>query len=620
MDAPNVVYFSRTSPTKPVMLNRDRIAGMLALVIALFMSGTALAQRDMSGEWRALYHEDQPHRIPGPELGDYTGLPINDAARLKADSWDASILTLREHQAKPHPSTYSLRGPADIRIRKEVDAVTQELVAYEIFGTFGQATRMIWMDGRPHPPDVAPHTWAGFSTGKWEGDTLTVFSTHFKAGWLQRNGVAHSDQATMREHFIRHGDYLTVVSIVSDPIYLEEPLIRTSNWVLNLSQEILRTQFDVVDEIPGRTKGYVPHNLPGSPAALLKRTEFASKAGIPPEAARGGADTTYPEYQIRLKARPPAQSPVRSVQPNTSSNAARTPENSDVQILPVQGNVYMLTGAGGNITVQAGDEGVLLVDAGLVASTDRILAAIRRLTDKPIRIVIDTHVHPDHTGGNENIAKAGKWLGGNAPGNFGLPTLGARVIAHENLLKRVSAPAGKEAPAPFGAWPTETFFGEDKEIFFNNEAIQLLHQPSAHTDGDLIVFFRRSDVLSAGDLFLTTTYPVIDTQNGGSIQGVIAALNRILDVTIPKDKAEGGTYVIPGHGRLSDEADVVEYRDMITIVRDRVQDLIGKGMTLAEVKAAAPTRDYDGRYSGPGGTRTTEMFIEAVYRDLSAKR
>src|SRR5262245_9235114 len=219
----------------PAMVQRLVVHGSagrtmwISATFVVLLSSPALAQRDLSGEWTALYHEDQPHRIPGPELGDYTGLPINDAGRLKADSWDASILSLREHQAKPHPSTYSLRGPANIRIRKEVDPVTQDLVAYEIFGTFGQATRMIWMDGRPHPGERAPHTWAGFSNGKWEGNMLTVFSTHFKVGWLQRNGVAHSDRATMTEHFIRHGDTLTVISIVDDPIYLEEPFIRSSN-------------------------------------------------------------------------------------------------------------------------------------------------------------------------------------------------------------------------------------------------------------------------------------------------------------------------------------------------------------------------------------------------------
>ena len=261
------------------------------------LSFARFAQRDLAGEWGALYHEDQPHRIPGPELGDYTGLPINDAGRLKADSWDASILTLREHQAKPHPSTYSLRGPANIRIRRELDPVTQQTIGYELFGTFGQATRMLWLDGRPHPPAHAAHTWAGFSTARWDGDALTVFTTHLKAGWLQRNGVAHSDQATMTERFIRHGNVLTVVSIVDDPIYLEEPFIRTTNWVLNPGMEIRRTQFDVVDEVAGRQKGDVPHHLPGSPGALQKLKEFASHVGLPPAAARGGAATMYPEYQ-----------------------------------------------------------------------------------------------------------------------------------------------------------------------------------------------------------------------------------------------------------------------------------------------------------------------------------
>ncbi len=273
----------------------------LVLALIVLAARPALAQRDIAGEWTALYHEDQPHRIPGPELGDYTGIPLNDAGRLKADSWDASILSLREHQAKPHPSTYSLRGPANIRIRREVDPVTQQTVGYELFGTFGQATRMLWLDGRPHPPQHAAHTWAGFSTARWDGNALTVLTTHLKAGWLQRNGVAHSDQATMTERFIRHGNHLMVVSIVDDPIYLEEPFVRTTNWVLNPDQEVRRTQFDVVDEVAERRKGDVPHHLPGSPGARLKLTEFASRFGLPQDAARGGVATTYPEYQRVLK-------------------------------------------------------------------------------------------------------------------------------------------------------------------------------------------------------------------------------------------------------------------------------------------------------------------------------
>lgn len=596
-------------------------ATSIVLLLTVVAASPVFAQRDLSGEWAALYHEDQPHRIPGPDLGDYTGIPLNDAARLKADSWDASILTLREHQAKPHPSTYSLRGPANIRIRKEVDPITHETVAYELFGTFGQATRMIWLDGRPHPSAHAAHTWAGFSTGRWEGEALAVFTTHVKAGWLQRNGVAHSDRATMIERFIRHGDHLLVVSIVDDPIYLEEPFIRSSNWRLSPNQEVRRTQFDVVDEIAGRRKGEVPHHLPGSPDALLKLSEFASKSGVPEGAARGGAATTYPEYQRTMVSTATvrsAASVARQPDVGTPPPANTGTDQSDISVLHVQGKVYMLVGAGGNITVQAGDEGVLVVDTGVAARGDDVLAAIRRISDKPIRIVINTHVHADHTGANEVIAKVGRSLGDNAPGNFGLALASARVLAHEKVLRRMDAPTGQPAPRPFGAWPTETFFGDDKEIFFNDEAIQLIHQPG-HTDGDVMVFFRRSDVVSSGDLFLTTTYPELDLEGGGGVRGVIDGLNRLLDLTIPKDKAEGGTYVIPGHGRLSDEADVVEYRDMLTIVRDRIADLIAKGMTLAEVKAAGPTRDYDGRYGATTGQWTTDRFVEAVYRGLDGR-
>ena len=578
----------------------------IGAVLLLIAPVPAFAQRDIAGNWAALYHEDQPHRIPGPELGDYTGIPLNDAGRLKADSWDASILTLREHQAKPHPSTYSLRGPANIRITRELDPVTQETIGYELFGTFGQATRLIWLDGRPHPPEYAAHTWAGFSTGRWDGNSLEVVTSHLKVGWLQRNGVAHSDRATMTERFIRHGNYLTVVTMVDDPIYLEEPFIRTTNWVLNPDQEVRRTQFDVVDEVAVRRKGEVPHYLPGSPEATGKLTEFSSKYKLPAGAARGGAASTYPGG-------------VRPLDTNRLRSDPSLDPASPIQTVHIQGNVHMLVGAGANIIVQAGDEGVLVIDTGPGPRGSDVLAAIRQISTKPIRIVINTHVHGDHSGANEMLAAAGRSLGGNAPGNSGLPLDTARVLAHENVLKRMSAPSGEPSPRPFAAWPTETFFGEDKELFFNDEAIQLIHQPG-HTDGDILVFFRRSDVVASGDLFTTTTYPVIDAQNGGSVRGVIDGLNRLLDITIPKDKEEGGTYVIPGHGRLADEADVVEFRDMVTIVRDRIQDLVTKGKTLAEVKAAKPTADYDGRYGATTGPWTTDMFIEAIYRELAGVR
>jgi len=289
----------------------------------------------------------------------------------------------------------------------------------------------------------------------------------------------------------------------------------------------------------------------------------------------------------------------------------------EVHVLHVQGNVYMLVGAGGNITVQIGDDGVLLVDTSYEPMSSKVVAAIRTLSNKPIRYIINTHVHEDHIGGNAPIAKLGATIAG---GNMGVgANTGAAIIAHENVLNRMSAPTGQQASSPSAAWPTDTYFTKKKELFFNGEAIEIIHQPSAHTDGDSIVFFRRSDVVSAGDLFLTTTFPVIDLQRGGNIHGIVEALNRILDITIPKDKQEGGTYVVPGHGRLCDEADVLEYRDMVTIVRDRIQDMVTRGMTLEQVKAARPTLDYDGQYGGKTGPWTTEMFIDAVYKNLSTK-
>jgi glyoxylase-like metal-dependent hydrolase (beta-lactamase superfamily II) len=290
---------------------------------------------------------------------------------------------------------------------------------------------------------------------------------------------------------------------------------------------------------------------------------------------------------------------------------------AELEVLPVQENVFVIVGPGGNTTVQTGHEAVVLVDTQTAAVADQVIEAIRKLSTKPIRHIVNTSAEIDHTGGNEPLSRAGTYVrlidsfdprGSNTD---------AAIIAHVNVLARMSAPTGTLAATPAGAWPSDTYFTDDWALFVNGEAVQLIHVPNAHSDGDSMVFFRRSDVISTGDIFTPSRYPAFDRGQGGSIAGVIEGLNRILDITIPGENQEGGTVVIPGRGRLSDETEVANYRDMVTIVRDRVAALLTAGMTLEQVQAARPTSDYDGIYAD--GADDGRRFVAAVYRDLQGE-
>ena len=308
--------------------------------------------------------------------------------------------------------------------------------------------------------------------------------------------------------------------------------------------------------------------------------------------------------------------------PPSASGASKT----EIGVLPIRGNIYMLVGAGGNIAVQVGDMGVLMVDTGLAQTADKVIAAIRKLSpDKPLQYIINTHVHPDHVGGNEKLRAAGVTItGANVTRDIADASNGAAIIAHQAILDRMSSastgPSGESLPAaPSGAWPTDTFLGDRKTLFFNDEPVEILHQKAAHTDGDSVVFFRHSDVIATGDIFVTTGYPFIDLARGGSIQGELDALNNLLDLAISKHDEEGGTYIIPGHGRLCDRWELIEYRDMLTIIRDRIQAMIKQGKTVEQVKASRPTMDYDARYGADKGFGATDHFVEAVYKSLGGK-
>src|SRR5438067_7535210 len=318
------------------------------LLSSLLLAGIpALAQHDLTGEYESMFHEDQPERIPGPALGDYLGLPISDAARAYAEAWDASRMTLKEHQCMVHVAPYIFRGPGPVRIWQEKDQETQEVTAIKIYHGTYQQTRTVWMDGRPHPPESALHTWMGFSTGKWEGDTLTVYTTHMKQGWLRRNGLPESDRATLTEHFIKHGDILTRMSMITDPVYLTEPLVKTDDFIRNTHLDVNWIwPCEPVEEVVTRAKGAVPQYLPGTNAFLK---EFQETVHVPETAQRGGAQTMYPEFKTMLVAG--VRTASGAVQP-VRIQQSQIATDSEIHVIPVRENIYVLTGPGGNVTVQ----------------------------------------------------------------------------------------------------------------------------------------------------------------------------------------------------------------------------------------------------------------------------
>jgi glyoxylase-like metal-dependent hydrolase (beta-lactamase superfamily II) len=382
------------------------------------------------------------------------------------------------------------------------------------------------------------------------------------------------------------------------------------------------------EQILDRPDDAVPHYLFGKQPYVR---EFGARYKIPVAAGLLGPVTMYPELAPRLRTTTEVEtnallSPATGRPPETSKAADRDVRDGDIHVLPVRDNVFMLVGDGGNIVVQTGDQGAFVVDAGEGKLSDRVLAAIRTLTSNPIQFIANTSFRSEHTGGNGPLGAAGRdpslpgsFFVQSAPrgvtGFFSDPTSHATMMAHVNVQVRLQA-----AGTPASSVPADTYLEDRRRKFHNGDAIEFFYQPNAVTDGDSLIHFRRADVIVAGDIFTTTQYPVIDVKNGGSVQGEIRALNEILKKTVYRHQGEGGTFIVPGHGYLADEHEVLEYRDMVVIVRDRVKAMVDAGATLQQVQAARVTADYDTQYGASTGPWTTETFVEVVYNSLKSGR
>ena len=617
---------------------------------------------DIAGEWRLDQGED-PGQPPG---ADYLGLALNEAGRLRADSTPESYWGTPEYQCRPHSAPHQWRGVGGARILKELDPISRDILGFRV-QFMRSLDRPIYLDDRPHPPAWAPHSWSGFSTAEWEGQTLKITTTHLKDGFLKRGGSQTSDMLTMTEYLTRHDDILTIVQVVDDPIYLDEPYVLsiTYSYDPNAGPATENCSGNPYAENGGTDRHHVPHFLPGQNNAI---GEFIKTENwIPFEPIRGGVKTIYPEYRAVLTKSATTESitvPVsKSANDEKKAIADQSPRDGQVHVLPVQGNIYMLVADGTNVTASIGRDGISIVNTGSAQMSDKILAALidlaKNTVNAPVpnncfgancpsafgqpawsspyfnafiasprppqgmRFVFNTSAASENAGGNEKLAAAANFKRAGGAGGFGsaVRELGnsATIVARQEVLDRLS---NSKPAAPEGAWPTDTYFDDFYKLteYVNGEPVILYHAPAANTDGDSFVLFRHSEVIAAGNLLSSISYPVIDTDKGGTIQGVISGLNNILDVAVPEYRGQGGTWIVPGHGRLSDTADVASYRNMLVIIRDRIADLKKKGMTLDQVKAAHPTLDFDGRYGSTSGPWTTDMFISAVFRTLQEKK
>lgn len=618
------------------------------MLLASLASRPVFAQEnspvDLTGTWRWLGHEDERDRNPGAYPGDYRGLPLNDAARMRADTYDEEWnSTSPLLQCRPRSPGYQPKGLDPMRIDEVVDPVSRQRVAYRVSYEKTPGDRVIWLDGRQRSSQYALHSWDGFSTGTFRGDTLEITTTHLKESYVRRNGVPTSFRATVIEHVSLEEPYLEWTFTVIDPDYLTEPLVRSATYVRAPTLQLPSYPCQP-EEYQSGEKYRVPHYLLGENPYL---TESGFKYKAPMEAVRGGVDTLYPEWRARgMKLSPPtAQFTLKPAYNDASTHIAeradaqpRRPSTYDkVEALHVAGNVYLIAGAGGNIAVSTGGDGVFMVDSGAAAASDKVLAAIRQVvqTLRPaempeaaspfastwqathavpepmIRMIINTSSNPDHVGGNANIRTSPMFrvLG------YRDPSLSLQILAHERVQRRM---VDSKAAEPL--IPTDTYSSGKYTLyrFLNNQAVQIFHMPNAVTDGDSAVWFRRADVIVAGDVYNSDIYPPIDVDRGGSIDGEIDALNKLADMCVTEFMSQGGTMIIPGHGWISDAADVGYYRDMMMILRDRIQAMIDKGMTLAQVKAAKPTMDYDPEYGREPGVAA--RFVEAVYRSLKERK